>query len=89
MLSCKELTEVCSAEMERPLTLGERLSLRVHLMMCSGCTNYRQQLKTLSNVMQAYAHGNAVSDESALHDPDLGFTCSGPKSEITLHHRGR
>lgn len=38
MLSCKEVTELCSAEMERPLAAGEVLSLRLHLMMCSGCT---------------------------------------------------
>ena len=69
MLSCKEVTELCSAAMERPLRLGEQVSLRVHLMMCSGCTNYRRQVKTLRKVMQAYADGKEVSDESALHDP--------------------
>ena len=47
MLSCKEVTEVCSQEMERPLRVGEKLSLRTHLMMCTGCTNYRQQMKAL------------------------------------------
>ncbi len=39
MLNCREVTELCSAELERPLRTGEALSLRVHLMMCSGCTN--------------------------------------------------
>ena len=47
MLNCKEVTEVCSAEMERPLRLGEQVSLRTHLMMCTGCSEYRRQLKTL------------------------------------------
>ncbi len=64
MLSCRELTEVCSAEMERPLKLGEQVSLRTHLMMCTGCTNYRKQLKTLRQVMQAYADGKAATVES-------------------------
>jgi Putative zinc-finger len=70
MLSCKEATEMSSVEMERPLSWGERVSLRVHLMMCPGCTNYRQQVKTLRKAMQAYADGGAVSDKSASHEPD-------------------
>lgn len=65
MLSCKEVTEVCSAELERPLKLGEQLALRTHLMMCSGCTNYRKQMKTLRQVMQVYAEGKAIADDAA------------------------
>lgn len=64
MLSCREVTEVCSAEMERPLKFGEKLSLRTHLMMCAGCTNYRKQMKALRMVMQAYADGKAATVES-------------------------
>lgn len=64
MLSCKEVTEVCSAEMERPLRLGEQVSLHTHLMMCTGCTMYRKQLKTLRQVMQAYAQGRSISDDA-------------------------
>jgi len=64
MLSCKEVTEVCSAEMERPLKLGEQLSLRTHLMMCTGCTSYRKQMQALRQVMQAYADGRAASAET-------------------------
>jgi hypothetical protein len=70
MLSCQEVTEVCSAEMDRPLKLGEQVSLRVHLMMCKGCTNYRQQMKALRGVMQAYAGGRAASDDAASEAPD-------------------
>lgn len=69
MLNCKEVTEVCSAEMERPLRLGEQVSLRTHLMMCTGCSEYRRQLKTLRQVMQAYAEGRAVADDGS---PDWG-----------------
>ncbi|MGD9831185.1 MAG: zf-HC2 domain-containing protein [Piscinibacter sp.] len=65
MLNCKEVTEVCSAEMERPLRLGEQVSLRTHLMMCTGCSEYRRQLKTLRQVMQAYAEGKAIADDAA------------------------
>lgn len=70
MLSCKEVTEVCSAEMERPLRLGEQVSLRAHLMMCTGCTQYRKQLKTLRQVMQAYAEGRAAGIDTGLGAQD-------------------
>lgn len=63
MLNCKEVTELCSQELERPLRLRERVSLGTHLMMCSGCTNFRKQLKTIRQAMQAYADGKASSSE--------------------------
>lgn len=63
MLNCKEVTELCSQEMERPLGVRERVSLGAHLMMCSGCTNFRRQLKTIRQAMQAYAEGRASSTE--------------------------
>ena len=63
MLNCRQVTEVCSVEMERPLRLGEQVSLRTHLMMCTGCSEYRKQLKTLRQVMQAYAEGRSIQDD--------------------------
>ncbi len=69
MLNCKQVTEVCSQELERPLKMGEKLALQTHLMMCSGCTNYRQQMKALRLVMQTYADGKAVTVE-----PDGGVS---------------
>lgn len=38
MLSCKEATHVMSAAQERELGLRERIALRLHLLMCKGCT---------------------------------------------------
>lgn len=69
MLNCKETTELCSQEMERPLGLGERVSLKTHLLMCSGCANFRKQMKTLRQVMQAYAEGRAPTPDA---DPEAG-----------------
>jgi len=61
MLNCKEVTEICSLELEQPIALGQRLGLAMHLMMCSGCTNYRQQMHVIRTAMQTYADGNAVA----------------------------
>jgi len=64
MLKCIEVTELASQEMERPLGLGEQVSLRAHLLMCTGCSNYRRQLKTLRQAMQSYAAGGAVPSDT-------------------------
>ncbi len=70
MLNCRQVTELCSEEMERSLSSRERMSLGVHLLMCSGCTNYRKHMKTLRQVMQAYAEGRAVMTEPGEMDTD-------------------
>lgn len=44
MLSCKESTHLMSAGQDRPLDLRERLALKMHLLICSGCANYQQQM---------------------------------------------
>ncbi len=69
MLKCREVTMLCSRELERPLGIRERVSLGVHLSMCSGCSNFRQQMKTMRRVMRAYADGRA---DSAAGDPPGG-----------------
>lgn len=53
MLSCKEATHVMSAAQERELGLRERIALRLHLLMCQGCTNYHHQLDL---IRKACAH---------------------------------
>ncbi len=47
MLSCKEATRLMSQSLERPLTLGERVGLRVHMMICVGCRRAERQFKFL------------------------------------------
>lgn len=72
MPHCREVTEICSAEMERPLRLGERVGLHTHLMLCTGCSRFRKQLKTLRQVMQAYAEGRSVAGEPGADEPGRG-----------------
>jgi hypothetical protein len=43
MLSCKEAARLVSQGLDRRLGLGERLTLRLHLAICDGCTNFRKQ----------------------------------------------
>lgn len=54
MLSCKGASRLLSETRERRLGFWERLGLRLHLMMCDGCTNFRKQLDFISLVMRRY-----------------------------------
>lgn len=47
MLNCKQATKLMSQGMDRDLSLGRKMSLRFHLMMCSGCRNFSKQLEFL------------------------------------------
>jgi len=63
MLSCEKVTQLCSQELERPLAMRERAVMGAHLMMCSGCTNFRKQMKLLRRITGAYAEGQGESAE--------------------------
>lgn len=47
MLNCKQATALMSQGMDRELGLMQRMSLRFHLMMCSGCRNFNRQMAFL------------------------------------------
>jgi RNA polymerase sigma-70 factor (ECF subfamily) len=56
-LTCKEATELMSQEQDRPLTLSERTLLRLHVWICSGCTNYRRQMTVLREACKRFGRG--------------------------------
>ena len=47
MLTCKEATRIMSEAQDRKLGAGERLQLEMHLTLCRGCRNFRQQMEFL------------------------------------------
>lgn len=54
MRTCREVSELLSQAQERNLTAGERCGLRVHLALCNGCRNFREQLAFIRRAMQEY-----------------------------------
>lgn len=54
MLNCKEASELMSQHMDADLPFGKRLSLRFHLMMCHGCTNFLRQIQFLHKAAQRW-----------------------------------
>lgn len=54
MLSCKEAAALISESLDRKLPLGQRMALRLHLLMCRFCSRYRAQLLTLRAAIRRY-----------------------------------
>lgn len=57
MMNCHEATRLMSESQERPLSMTERMSLKLHLMMCTGCANFKDQMGTLRVMMRNFAKG--------------------------------
>ena len=45
--TCKQMAPVMSESLERPLTLRERVMLKLHLWVCVWCVWYLENLRTM------------------------------------------
>lgn len=54
MLKCKEVTYLLSQAQDRPLTLGERINLKMHLAMCVGCSRYQRQINFIRHACRKF-----------------------------------
>lgn len=52
MSSCKEVTRLISEGLDRDLGFGERVTLRVHFVVCKGCRNFENQVARLRGAMR-------------------------------------
>jgi heterodisulfide reductase subunit B len=55
MLSCKEATRLASQGLDRRLGLAERIGLRLHLAICSGCAHFARQVEFLRKAVARLA----------------------------------
>lgn len=58
MLNCREVTRLLSEGYERKLTLRERMALKMHTVMCSGCTNYARHMEVLRKAARRLREGD-------------------------------
>jgi hypothetical protein len=57
MLSCQQATELMSQAQDRPLNFGERIGLRLHVLICAGCANYQRQMDVLRFACRRFGSG--------------------------------
>ncbi|MDX8126847.1 zf-HC2 domain-containing protein [Methylomonas sp. OY6] len=54
MRNCREITELVSKGLDTPLGIGERLSIKLHVMMCSRCRNFQSQTQFIRKAAHRY-----------------------------------
>ena len=59
MLTCHQSTRLMSEEQERELRTRERMELRMHTLLCRGCSNYRKQIAFIRRAAKAVREGDA------------------------------
>lgn len=64
-MSCRDITELSAARLDRRLTLGESMKLRVHTMMCALCRPLPRQFANLRELVR-------LAHEDPPPDPDPG-----------------
>ena len=60
MLTCKEASVLLSQAQDRRLGIAERLGLRLHLLLCDGCANFRRQLAFMRAAIRRHRDGTAA-----------------------------
>ena len=62
-LSCKEASRLVSESLDRELSLYQRLTLRLHLVLCYLCARYEKHLLLIRNAVS--------EDSSSLEQSEL------------------
>ena len=64
---CKDVTYLASQALDRSLPWSTRLNLQLHYWICEACARYRDQLRTLRQVLRRppeQDHTQAISSPS-------------------------
>lgn len=68
MLMCKDLAVIASDYIDGELPVFQKMSVRMHLMMCKDCRTFIGNLRASSNLLSAHSSGKA--DEEFLRRID-------------------
>ena len=63
MLSCHQATKLLSESQERSLSVTEKMGLKFHTAMCSGCRNFGSSVDTFREAMKGFASGEYEEKE--------------------------
>ena len=64
MLSCRRASQLLSDAMDRRLSLGQRILLRYHLLVCRACNRFRDQLGLIRAAIGMYRDSERHVSES-------------------------
>jgi hypothetical protein len=55
--NCREYAALISSGEDRDLTAAERAAIRVHLLICDGCTAWNKQVSVMHSAMSRWRSG--------------------------------
>ena len=73
--SCKDIVQIISASLDRPLTLREKFLLKMHLIACKPCVRYLDQTTFLSKAIR-------IMDQDEKADLFRGSLSESSRSRI-------
>jgi predicted anti-sigma-YlaC factor YlaD len=85
MLSCEEVTQLVSESLDRELSLRQRVSTKMHLMMCRLCSRYNKQLAGLREAFRLHA----MREEDIEIYPASLSSEARQRIKQALHHTSR
>ncbi len=68
-MDCRHATQLISEAEDRSLGITERVGLEVHLTICRGCDNYREQLRLLQQACRVYREQLAGDTSPTIRPP--------------------
>ena len=57
-MSCEHVSRLVSDARDRPLSMGERLKVRMHLAICRYCSRFEAQLRLLKHAIERDKRGD-------------------------------
>ena len=54
MRSCRDISALVSQGLDKKLSLRERFSVRLHVMMCARCRNFQKQTQFIRKAARHY-----------------------------------
>ena len=71
MLNCKEVSRRVSESMDHRLPLYQRMLIRMHLLMCSYCARFRQQVMFLRELCRSRQLDEDFPDSAVVMPPEV------------------
>jgi len=68
MLSCKQASQLISQSLDRRISWRERISLRLHLVVCDFCRRFSHQLKQV--LLAVRVQRQQIEQDEHIHLPD-------------------
>ena len=65
-LTCREATRLQSEALDHPLTLWQRVGLKIHLFLCKWCRRYGKQIGFLRSAAHEHAKHDVCLPPQAL-----------------------